>query len=75
MSKGQIGQHNVIKIRSCKHYTKNILEEKLHAVDWSSVTQSTDVNSAWTSFKSLLLGVIDTVAPLKDIRLKVRTET
>ena len=35
---------------------------------------STCVNTAWKSFQTILLNVLDDIAPIKEIRLKQRTE-
>ena len=47
---------------------------KLRNVDWSSVTNCTNVNEAWENFKTKFINVIDEVAPIKHIRIKTRTE-
>ena len=72
--KSQIGRnHKVIKIRSLRNYTVEGLLEALTSADWSSMYCS-DVNQAWTNFKAIFLQILDTVAPIKQIRLKSRTE-
>jgi hypothetical protein len=35
---------------------------------------ASNINEAWSSFKDIFTNILDTVAPLKDIRVKQRTE-
>ena len=74
--KGQISKnvHNFVKIRSLKNYTKEIFCQKLSEIDWSSVLNCTDVNIAWDCFRNIMNNIIDVVAPLKEIRVKINTE-
>ncbi|XP_072017060.1 uncharacterized protein [Amphiura filiformis] len=72
--RGQVGQHRVINIRSTKNYSKDIFLSKLSSINWSSVYKCTDVNHAWDLFSTILLKIIDDIAPMKQIRLKSRTE-
>ena len=48
--------------------------DKLSRADWNSCFLSTCVNSAWKSFQNIFSNVLDEVAPVKEIRLKQRTE-
>ena len=74
ISRGQIGKHNLVKIRSMKRYCKELLIEKLQSIEWLAILQSTDINVAWESFKTIFTQVVDDVAPEKEIRIKVRSE-
>ena len=72
--KSQISSnHKVIKIRSLRNYSVENLLAVLSAADWSSVYCS-DVNQSWSNFKTIFLQILDTVAPIKEVRLKHRTE-
>ena len=71
--KKQISQHNVIKIRSLKNYSPEHLLNSIFSANWSNVYCS-DVNHAWETFKTIFTGILDHVAPIKEIRLKSRTE-
>ena len=72
--KSQIGRsHNVIKIRSLRNYSVEVLLETLSSADWSTVYCS-DVNQSLCNFKTIFQQILDTVAPIKEIRLKNRTE-
>ena len=72
--KGQINKHKTIKIRSMKNFILESYKDKLNAIDWSSVLDCSNVSEAWYNFKTLLLQVIDDVAPIKEVRLKQRSE-
>ena len=69
-----IHEHKWMKIRSFKNYSKNILETKLGEVDWSMVINKENVEDAWKLFKSTFIKVIDSVAPLKTVRVKQGSE-
>ena len=47
---------------------------KLANADWSSVFITNSVDTAWKSFKKVFVSVLDSVAPVKEIRLKQRSE-
>ena len=72
--RGQIGKHNTIKIRSLRNYSPDGFLDKLQEVDWSVVTRCNNVNEAWGMFKNIFTQVLDSIAPVKEIRIKVRTE-
>ena len=72
--KGQINGHKTVKIRSLRNYTRDKLVESLNSVNWSDVSNCSDVNQAWSTFESLFTGVLDIVAPVKEVRLKQRAE-
>ena len=42
--------------------------------DWTSVMCSDNVINAWSRFKSIFVTVIDNIAPIKEVRIKNRTE-
>ena len=71
--KGQMKHHNTVKIRSMKNYTVDALLSAISLADWSGVYCS-DVNRSWCAFKSVLSNIIETLAPVKEIRLKNHTE-
>ena len=74
ISKGQIGKHQTIQIRSMKNYTAEILNDELCNVDWSGVLNCDNVHDAWCNFKLEFTKVLDKICPVKHIRLKQRTE-
>lgn len=65
---------NSIKIRSTKHYDKDIFTELLTKVDWSKLYLCRNVNKAWGIFKDLFLSTLDEVAPIREIKVKKKTE-
>ena len=67
--KGQISKHNFVKIRSMKHFNIEDFNQ-----NWESVLTCFDVEMAWGGFKNIFHSVLDIVAPLKEVRLKQRTE-
>ena len=72
--RGQIGKHNTVKIRSLKNYSTEEFLNKLHEVDWSSVTECDNVNDAWENFKNIFTPILNSIAPIKEVRIKSRTE-
>jgi len=71
--KGQVKHHNTVRIRSLKRYTVDALLSAISSADWSNVYCS-DVDSAWTVFRTTFCTIIDYLAPVKEVRLKARTE-
>ena len=74
VTRGQINKHNTVEIRCMKNYSIDTFVDKLSNADWSSVYNAQDANESWCSFKSTLLSVIDSLAPLKQVRLKQRSD-
>ena len=69
-----INSHNSIKIRSMKTYNVQMFNEKLSNENWRCVYEAKTVDEAWSTFRDILIKIIDKVAPLKEIRIKQRTE-
>ena len=74
VTKLHIGNHNNIKVRSLKNYNKDDFQQSLLNADWSSVLICDNVSEAWNNFKLVFLSVIDSIAPVREIRVKQRTE-
>ena len=72
--KAQFHRHNNVTIRSLKNYSAELFLYKLANADWSSVFITNSVDTAWKSFKKVFISVLDSVAPVKEIRLKQRSE-
>ena len=66
-------QLSPLKMRSLKNYNKDDLLTALIATDWSHVYCS-DVDKAWSVFKDNLLYILDKLAPVKEVRIKHKTE-
>ena len=71
--KGQVKHHNTVRIRSLKGYTVDALLAAISSADWSNVYCS-DADRAWTVFRTIFCTIIDNLAPVKEVRLKSRTE-
>ena len=69
-----LNKHNTVMARSMKNYCSEVFIEKLKEVNWENVFRCSNVNDAWDSFKTMFLEVIDNIAPVKEIRVKGRTE-
>ena len=63
--------HNTVDIRSMKNYNVEAFCNLLDDCDWSPVLGSDCVDTAWSEFRSILIGII---ASRKIVRLKQRTE-
>ena len=55
-------------------YDKDVFVEKLRSLDWAKVTSVKNVNDSWKLFHEMFLQILDRVAPIKNVRLKQRTE-
>lgn len=69
-----IGKHNTVNVRSLKHYSKESFQQSLLGCDWTSVLYCDNVNDAWNNFKSVFISTMDSIAPVKSVRIKQRTE-
>lgn len=66
-------KQNTIKIRTLKKYSRVVFIECLNSLNWPLVL-CLDVDEAWEQFKNMFLEAIDKVAPIKTIRVKLRSE-
>ena len=48
--------------------------EMLKNVNWSTVYRSCNVDEAWLSFRDLFTKILDSVALLKEVRIKYHSE-
>lgn len=67
-------KHNNIKIRSSKNYDKTEFVDLLTQADWSKCLYSCSIDDAWQSFKETFTNILDKVAPVKEVRVKQKTE-
>ena len=74
VSRGCFKDHNTVKIRSLKNYSAQALVEALANIEWSNCLNFLCINTNWVSFRKLFTSIIDELAPIKEIRLKQRTE-
>ena len=74
ISRDSLNKHNTVSARSMKNYCSENYIEKLQRINWENVFNCSNVNDAWNSFKTMLLQVINDIAPVKEVRIKGRTE-
>ena len=74
VSRGTLGGHNTIDIRSLKNYSKDIFQQSFVGSNWSNVLISNEVDTVWNYFKINFLSVLDENATVKLIRIKQLTE-
>ena len=65
---------NTKRIRSLKNYSKEAFCDKLRVADWSKVYLSINVDEAVNQFTELFHGVLDNIAPFREIRTKKKSE-
>ena len=65
--------HNTVRVRSTKGYNSENFVHSLNQLDWSDVMSSVSSAEAWSYFKSKFVLVLDRFAPVKEIRIKQRT--
>ena len=73
-SRGVFNSHNTVRIRSMKKYVAENFIDQLRNADWSGCLNNLCVNSAWKSFQEVFMSVLDNIAPVKEVRIKQRTE-
>ncbi|XP_071948794.1 uncharacterized protein [Antedon mediterranea] len=68
------GIHRTIDVRSMKNYSSDSLTHMLNSIDWSDCISLTCVQSSWDTFKDKFLRIIDSIAPKKKVRVKVKDQ-
>ena len=53
-----------------KNYTKDLYSKELDKIKFSDYSKFTDINSPYSDFIERLTSVIDTIAPVKETRIK-----
>ena len=61
------------KVRLCKTYSKQQFLAELMSINWFLVLTSDNVNFSTSEFGRLFRGVIDKVAPYKEVRVRNKT--
>ena len=69
-----IGQHKTTTLRSMKRYNEETFNIQLSLIDWSLITNCTDVNQAWSDLQDVFTSTLNMFAPRKQVRIKQRTE-
>ena len=72
--KQTFSKHYFSKVRCIKNYSQELFIEKLGEADWSRCFYSDNVNNSWLAFKDIFMTVLNSIAPVKEVRLKQRTE-
>ena len=57
-----------------KNYNKEDFQQALLDSYWSCVMTSDNVSEAWNCFKSKFMSIINNIAPVKECRIKQRTQ-
>lgn len=57
-----------------KKYSKEDLLFRLKNANWESCFYATDVENAWTGFSDIFMPILNSISPVKEVRLKQRTE-
>jgi len=72
--KTKTGQHSEVKIRSMKNYTKELFIQKLSAMQFPDYSIFESVNEAYSDFVTKFMTVIDSISPLRQVRVKTNTK-
>ena len=74
ISKVQISKHKYVRIRYLKNYTKEEFILKLTCADWSQCFNACNIDTAWSAFRVSFRSDVNSIAPVKEVKLKQRTE-
>ena len=66
--------HNQIEVRSLKKYSAEIFTNALKTVQFPNYNIFSNVNIAYSDLLSKISEIIDSVAPIKEIRIKNNTQ-
>ena len=67
-------EHNTVSLRSLKHYSPDLILGTLRAKQFPNYTNFNCVDDAYKHFSEIILKVIDSVAPLKEVRIPNSTQ-
>ena len=65
-------KHNTVKLISLRNYSAVNLAEALSKVYWYDVIKCENVNQVWIIFKHIFMSVVNGIAPIEIVRLKLR---
>jgi len=68
------GKHSAVKIRSMKNYTKELFIQKLNEIQFPDYSIFENVNEAYSDFVTKFMSVIDSICPLRQVRIKTNTK-
>ena len=66
--------HNQIQFRSLKKWSAEIFTNALKTVQFSNYSIFSNINVAYSDLLNKISDIIDSVAPIKEIRIKNNTE-
>ena len=66
----KIHKHTFIKIRTFKNYTKQLFLDKLSKIKFPNYLEYGNINAAYSHFVEMITGIINELAPAKEIRVK-----
>ena len=66
----KIHKHTFIKIRTFKNYTKQLFLNKLSKIKFPNYLEYGNINAAYSHFAEMITGIINELAPAKEIRVK-----
>ena len=64
----------IVNFRSMKSYSEELLNERIKNMNWDCVLSCTDTNRAWENFNTIMNTNIESLAPMKQCKIKIRTE-
>ena len=70
----RISCHRSFKSRSLKGYDLNNFQDIIDNINWVEITNICDVDISWDRFQTTFLEVLDKIAPLKETRIKQRSQ-
>ena len=70
----KFNKHKYIKCRSFKNYSTELFQEELKSSQFPNYNNFDNVDNAYTNFVERLLLCIDKTAPIKEIRIKNRSQ-
>lgn len=65
---------NYAKYRDQKKLCVNDFIIDLKAVDWNSLRSLSEIDSMWSSFRSMFMAVVDKHMPIKERRIRSESE-
>ena len=74
VTRAKSGCHKCVKVRSLKKYTKDQFNELLMHCGLDHIYDISNVNEAFAFFKDKFVSILNTLAPIKEIRIKQDTE-
>ena len=73
ITRNRPNKHKTIKIRSLRNYSRESYLEKLKDIKLPAMDENSNIDEIYANFATQLRIIIDTVAPLREIRVKNNT--